>query len=100
MPEPGSHAYPTAEHVQRGPPDPSREPERARSEKWCRVFAIVPVARETEKGPRHEFTVRGPVVMPMAIRRKGTDLGSKDAWIFFTHPWAVFHRDATFFNSS
>src|SRR5947208_16532475 len=99
MPDSGTHSCPTAAHVQRGPPDPARDPERARTEKWCRVFAIVPIARSTEAGPRYEFPGKGPVAMPMAIRRKGTDLGSKDAWLFFTHPWAVFHREATFYNA-
>ncbi|MEZ0231048.1 MAG: hypothetical protein ACAI25_20705 [Planctomycetota bacterium] len=99
MPESPGHAYPTAEHVTRGPPDPTKDPERARSEKWCRVYGIVPVGRQTEQGVKHEFTSKGPVAMPMAVRRKGTDLGSKDAWIFFTHPWAVFHKDATFWNA-
>lgn len=99
MPDSQTPTYPTAEHVQKGPPDPAREPERARTEKWCRVFAIVPMPRETEQGIRHEFISKGPIPMPMAIRRRGVDLGSKDAWIFFTHPWAVFHRDATFWNS-
>jgi hypothetical protein len=71
-------------------------PTRATSEKWCRVFGIVPHARD---GDRFEFVPRGPVAMPMAVRRKGVDLGSKDAWVFLTHPWAVFHKDATFWNA-
>ena len=89
-------AYPTADLVRRGPPDLKTSPERARSEKWCRVFGIVPRPREKD---RYEFVPRGPVAMPMAIRRKGVDLGSKDAWVFFTHPWVVFHEDATFWNA-
>jgi hypothetical protein len=92
-------AYPTAEHLQKGPPDPAQEPERARAEKWCRIHAVIPVLRQMEKGPRIEFTTRGPIAVPMAVRRKGSDIGSKDAWIFFTHPWAVFHKDATFWNA-
>ena len=43
-------------------------PERARSEKWCRVHAIVPVAYnlKSEGTVRHEFAAKGPVAMPMA----------------------------------
>lgn len=99
MAEPAAHSYPTAEHVQKGPPDPTKDAERARAEKWCRVHGVVPIIRETPAGPHYEFTIKGPIAMPMAIRRKGTDLGSRDAWIFFTHPWAVFHREATFWNT-
>lgn len=100
MAESSAHAYPTADHVQRGPADPAKEPERAKSEKWSRVLGIVPVPRKTADGAvHHDFVPKGPIAMPMAIRRKGTDLGSKDAWVFFTHPWAVFHKEATFWNA-
>src|SRR4051794_32628695 len=93
-------AYPTAELVRQGAPDPAREPERAKREKWCRILAIVPILRRDEVGSQyHEFTTKGPFAIPMAIRRAGTDLGSRDAWIFFSHPYSVFHKDAVFWNA-
>jgi hypothetical protein len=99
--QPAAPAYPTAQHVQRGPPDPAREPERAKAEKWCRVFVVVPTpcdGRGQNQG-HYDWNVKGPFGIPMAVRKKGTDLGSRDAWIFFTHPFAAFHKDAVFWNA-
>jgi hypothetical protein len=100
MPDSNAPAYPTTEHLKRGPPDPSREPERARNEKWARVFMLAPVLQETEAAGRgFAFGVKGPISVPMAVRRPGADRGSRDAWIFFCHPYAVFPGDAAFWNA-
>src|SRR5579883_1329014 len=99
MPSGREVAYPTADHIHRGPPDPQKDPARARDEKWTRVVGIVPVPRDTDKGQRWELQTKGPISIPMAVRRKGTDIGSKDAWIFFTHPHAIFHPDSVYFNA-
>lgn len=93
-------SFPTADLVRQGPPDPQFHPERARSEKWCRVYCLAPTAKRDADGTtRAEFATKGPFAMPMAVRRPGTDLGSRDAWIFFSHPYSVFPRNAVFWNA-
>src|SRR5262245_34429961 len=93
-------AYPAAELLRAGPPDPDADPERARGEKWCRVHFVVPVAKQQPDGKQIvELSRRGPFPIPMAVRRPGTDLGARDAWIFFTHPYTAFPRDAAFWNA-
>lgn len=83
-----------------GPPDPDADPERAKNEKWCRVQFVVPAAKPRDDGSQViELSRRGPFPVPMAIRRAGSDLGSRDAWIFFTHPYAAFPREAAFWNA-
>lgn len=93
--------FPAPEFVRRGPPVSVRDLERASSEKWARVMAVLPEADETslEGGRRrHAFVARGPYTLPMATRREGVDAGSRDAWRFFTHPYSVFPADVAFYN--
>lgn len=86
--------YPSRDLLRRGPPRPGTD--LARQEKWCRVFQVVGV-----QGPQGglQFDVKGPFVIPMGVRRRGTTLGeAAKAWMFFTHPYQVFDRDGGFFN--
>src|SRR5688572_28128377 len=77
-------AYPSSELLRAGPPDPDRDPDRVRQEKWCRVYMVVPVPRQREDGTvKIELQTRGAFAIPMAIRRQGVDLGSREAWVFF-----------------
>jgi hypothetical protein len=55
---------------------------------------------ETTDRVRYDFVEKGPVTLPLAIRREDADAGSKDAWRFFTHPFAVFPADSAFYNVS
>lgn len=88
-------AFPPVEFVRQGPPVHVRDIDRRSTEKWARIMVVTPVPRD---GGRHDFTLQGPITLPMAVRRAGTDLGSKDAWKFYTHPYAVFPREATYYN--
>lgn len=92
--------FPAPDFVRRGPPVSVRELERASSEKWARVMAVVPEGQDEARGRRrHAFVARGPYTLPMAVRREGVDLGSREAWRFFTHPYSVFPTDVAFFNA-
>ena len=88
--------FPPADFVRRGPPT---DPKRRAQEKWGRVKLVLPVPANNPETTRYDFVCKGPFMLPLAVRRKGTDLGSRDAWRFFTHPFAVFPPGATFFNA-
>lgn len=91
--------FPAPEFVRRGPPVSVREFERASAEKWARVMAVVPEGGSDEGGRRkHAFVAKGPYTLPMAMRRQGVDLGSRDAWRFYTHPYSVFPAEVAFYN--
>lgn len=91
--------FPAPEFVRRGPPVSVRDLERAQAEKWARVMAVVPEPQGEVGGRRrHAFVARGPFTLPMATRSKGVDLGSHDAWRFYTHPYSVFPPEVAFYN--
>jgi len=91
-------SFPPPEFVRRGPPTSVRDMDRQDKEKWGRVVVVHPRTEETADGVRHDFVKKGPFTLPLAVRREGVDLGSKEAWAFFTHPYTVFPEDATFYN--
>ena len=84
--------------VRRGPIRDVRNMDQARREKWARVTMVVPEQVDTPLGQRYQVVTRGPSTLPMGIRREGSDAGSRDAWIFFTHKYQYFDREATFYN--
>ncbi|RMG11568.1 MAG: hypothetical protein D6731_15370 [Planctomycetota bacterium] len=90
--------FPPVDLVRRGPPVDARGLSRQGAEKWARVMLVVPRPLETSERVRYDFVEKGPITLPLAVRREGTDAGSKDAWLFFTHPHTVFPADATFYN--
>lgn len=91
--------FPAPDFVRRGPPVGVRELERASQEKWAKVVAVQAEAEVSASGRRrHNFVAKGPYTLPMAIRRPGSDLGSRDAWQFYTHPYSVFPQDVAFYN--
>jgi hypothetical protein len=93
--------FPTAAFVRRGPPVAVQELDRATHEKWSRVMVVAPTPSGEVGGRKlHDFTQKGPYVLPLAVRREGSDTGSRDAWMFFTHPYSVFPQDGTYFNVS
>lgn len=93
-------SFPAPDFVRRGPPVSLRDTDRVPLEKWARVMAVIPEVEATGPGgrKRHVFQQRGPYTLPMAVRRAGTDLGSRDAWQFYTHPYTVFPAEVAFFN--
>lgn len=90
--------FPPADFVRRGPPISVKELDRQQSEKWARVVLVLPEPREQDGLTRHAFVTKGPFTLPLAVRRAGTQLGSKDAWQFYTHPYKVFPADAAYYN--
>ena len=90
--------YPPAEFVRGGPPHDVRELHRQKTEKWARVVLVFPRPEDTPDRTRYDFVSKGPFTLPMAVVREGVDRGSRDAWQFFTHPYAVFPEDAAYFN--
>lgn len=90
--------FPEPDFVRAGPPTSVRDMDRQDSEKWGRVMVVSPRPEETVDGARYDFVKKGPFTLPLATRREGVDLGSKEAWAFFTHPYSVFPEDATFYN--
>jgi hypothetical protein len=92
--------FPAPDFVRRGPATSVRELDRAANEKWARVMAVLPEpAPPAASGRRrHTFVTKGPFTLPMATRREGVSLGSREAWSFFTHPYSVFPPDVAFYN--
>lgn len=90
--------FPTPDFVRAGPPVDLKELDRLEREKWGRVMLVVP-ERAGTTGP-FELAMRGPYTIPLAVRREGVGLGSKDAWVFFSHPTGVFPPDAAYWNVS
>lgn len=90
--------FPAPDFLRAGPPVAVRDLHRQASEKWARVVVVCPRQREGARELRYDFVRKGPFTLPLAVRRAGVDLGSKDAWRFFTHPYSVFPPDAAFYN--
>lgn len=92
--------FPPVEFVRTGPPIGVKDIHRQDTEKWGRVMMVTPRPLETADRTRYDFVEKGPVTLPLAVRREDSDAGSRDAWQFFTHPYAVFPADATYYNVS
>src|SRR5581483_5458611 len=78
------------------PPGPARSRGRSRARHEREVVPrLLPRADEARdrRRPARRVHAHG------AVRRPGTDLGIRDAWIFFSHPYAVFPKDAVFWNA-